>query len=110
MADLDLHLGLWTWRGLALTNDDNEFYKCDNYQVQDGLIISARAFSVISGIFGLCVLLNSVFSAVIMKSLLRERRLLWTLLFLFAAFLEKFKFFALSANIRIDEGTRSRVW
>ena len=40
----------------------DECYKYDDDQVQDGFIISARAFSVISGIFGLCVLVNSVFS------------------------------------------------
>ena len=98
---------LWTWRGLALTNDNDECYKYDDDQVQDGFIISARAFSVLSGIFGLCVLVNFVFSAVIMKSFSRERRL-WTLLFLFSAF-ESLTLLVLSADVRIDEGTRSRV-
>jgi len=109
LADLDLHLGLWTWRGLALTNDDDECYKYDDDQVQDGLIMSARAFSVISGIFGLCVLINSVFSAVKIKSFSRERRLLWTLLFFFAALLESFKFLVLSADICIDERLQESV-
>ena len=109
LADLDFFLvyGRGEWRGLALTNNNDECYKYDDDQVQDGFIISARAFSVISGIFGLCVLVNSVFSAISMKSFSRERRLLWTFLFFFSAFLT---LLVLSAGIRIDEGTRSRVW
>ena len=89
------------WRGLAITNDNDECYKYDDGQVQDCFIISARAFSVLSGIFGLCVLVNSVFSAILMKSFSRDR-LLWTLLILFSAILT---LLVLSADIRIDEGT-----
>ena len=109
---LDLELGIWTWRGLVLTNDDN---KCFAYNVlkDDDLIFSARLFSILSGMLGINLVVASIWVAIrvdpSVNGFTLKNRVIAGSCFLLVALFESFKFRILRGDICNDERVEELV-
>ena len=100
--DLDLELGIWTWRGLGLTNDETSCYAYDNIMRNnsDVPMFLARVFSIGSGWIGLMFVILAIYAAVKVEDGFSARqRMIATVGCLVIAMLEGFKFLIFQADI-----------
>ena len=104
--DLDLKLGLWTWRGLGLTNDSGYCFKYDKDEDDDIFILSARMFSVLSGIFGIIASMIATYIVIVKKTTgVRPKHWIIAAIWLLCTCIfEGFKFMMFRADICNDDG------